>query len=264
MPARLFFGNQEVFTIETGGFTTTTTTTTSTTTTTTTVAPVTAGLIYLLDASNGLSYPGSGSTWYDISGQANDATLVNGLAYSTAGGAPSMLFDGINDYATFGAGGVPQPSLPITWNFWFKANTAYPDQPDGLFDTAPNQSNVMRQIDNSAYGGGQIPTVEWSGQNPKIDLTQVAGSYIVTNWNQYTFVYNYATIRVLKWYINGVLITTANGNTTSTLNWTEVVLGAINKNDFWLNGYMNNAALYQGELTAGDILQNYNAYSPRF
>lgn len=224
-------------------------------------SPVLTNLLYLLDASNSTSWPGSGTTWFDISGQGNDATLVNGLTYSTAGGAPSMFFDGTNDYATFGAGGVPQPSLPITWNFWFKAATTVPYQPDGLFDTGPNQANVMRVINDNAYTGTtNNPTVEWSGQNPTIDLM----GYNVTDWNQYTFVYNYSTNRSIKLYMNGILIYTATGNTTSTLSWTEVVIGAINKNAFWLNGYINNAALYNVELTSTQILQNYNFYLDRF
>jgi hypothetical protein len=228
-----------------------------------TISPVLTNLLYLLDASNTTSYPGSGSTWFDISGQSNNATLT-GATYSTAGGAPSIYFDGVNDYASFGAGGVPQPTLPITWNFWIKGDAAAPAQPDGMFDTSPGSANVMRQIDNSAYGGAEIPTVEWSGQNPKIDITQAAGSYTVTNWNQYTFVYNFAVFRNIKWYQNGTLISTATGNTSDLLSWNEVVLGAINKNDFWLKAYMNNAALYSVELTAAEILQNYNAYKGRF
>jgi hypothetical protein len=267
----LYKGNQVVYTVANsydwsgGGTTTTTTTTTSTTTTTTTLGPVLTNLLFLLDASNGTSWPGSGTTWVDISGQGNDATLVNGLTYSTAGGAPSMYFDGVNDYATFGAGGVPTPTLPITFNFWVKGAAAYPGQPDGMFDSSPGSANVLRQIDQNAYTGGtSVPTVEWSGQNPTISLTEASGSYTVTNWNQYTFVYNYSTNRSLKWYQNGVLKGTATGNTTSTLSWNELVLGAINKNDYFLNGYMNLASLYSVELTSDQILQNYNAYKGRF
>jgi hypothetical protein len=225
------------------------------------ISPILTDLLYLLDASNSTSWPGSGTTWFDISGQSNNATLVNGLTYSTAGGAPSMFFDGTNDYATFGAGGVPQPSLPITWNFWYKSGTSIPYQPDGLFDTGPSLANVMRVINDNAYTGTtNFPTVEWSGQNPTIPLQ----GYNVSDWNQYTFVYNFSTNRSIKFYINGILVATATGNTTSSLSWTEVVLGAINKNAFWLNGWMNNAALYSVELNSTQITQNYNAYSPRF
>jgi hypothetical protein len=225
------------------------------------IQPVLTNLIFLLDASNTTSYPGTGTTWFDLSANADNATLTNGAVYSTAGGAPSILFDGTNDYATFGNGNIPQPSLPITWNFWFKAETTVAYQPDGLFDTGPGLGNVMRVINDNAYTGTtNFPTVEWSGQSPTIPLQ----GYNVTNWNQYTFVYNYSVNRSIKFYINGILIATKTGGVSSSLSWTEIVLGAINKNAYFLNGYINNASLYNIELNSTQIIQNYNAYSPRF
>ena len=38
---------------------------------------VTDGLILCLDAADKNSYPGSGNTWYDLSGNGNDGILVN-------------------------------------------------------------------------------------------------------------------------------------------------------------------------------------------
>jgi hypothetical protein len=43
------------------------------------------GLILCLDAANRKSYPGNGTTWYDISGNNNDATLVNSPVYNSSG-----------------------------------------------------------------------------------------------------------------------------------------------------------------------------------
>lgn len=44
------------------------------------------GLILHLDAANSQSYPGSGSTWYDLSGQGNHFTLAGTLSHSTVSG----------------------------------------------------------------------------------------------------------------------------------------------------------------------------------
>ena len=44
---------------------------------------VTDGLVLMLDAGNDKSYPGTGTTWYDLSGNGNSGTLVNGVGYST-------------------------------------------------------------------------------------------------------------------------------------------------------------------------------------
>jgi hypothetical protein len=56
----------------------------------------TNGLILHLDAGNRQSYPGSGTVWYDISGQGANADLVNGVAYNSAG---YFFFDGTDDIA---------------------------------------------------------------------------------------------------------------------------------------------------------------------
>jgi hypothetical protein len=45
---------------------------------------VTDGLILALDAASPRSYPGTGTTWYDLSGQGNNGTLVNGPTFSSA------------------------------------------------------------------------------------------------------------------------------------------------------------------------------------
>jgi hypothetical protein len=51
---------------------------------------VTNGLVWCLDAANAKSYPGSGTLWYDISGNANNATLTNAAMYV----ARDMVFNG--------------------------------------------------------------------------------------------------------------------------------------------------------------------------
>jgi hypothetical protein len=58
---------------------------------------VTNGLVAQLEAGNPSSYPGSGTIWYDISGNGNDFTLFNGASYDST--TKSMVFDGSDDYA---------------------------------------------------------------------------------------------------------------------------------------------------------------------
>ena len=54
----------------------------------------TEGLSLLLDAANVKSYPGSGTSWYDLSGNGNTGTLTNGPTYNSGG---YISFDGTND-----------------------------------------------------------------------------------------------------------------------------------------------------------------------
>ena len=59
------------------------------------------GLILCLDAADKKSYSGSGTTWYDRSGNDNNGTLINGPTHSTDNGG-LLSFDGVNDYVTIG------------------------------------------------------------------------------------------------------------------------------------------------------------------
>ena len=66
------------------------------------------GLILHLDAADVDSYPGSGSTWFDLSGNGYNATIVNGSTYSTSNGG-LIILNGSNQYIT-----VPTPNLAST------------------------------------------------------------------------------------------------------------------------------------------------------
>lgn len=85
----------------------------------TAVPPVTSGLSLFLDAGNSASYPGTGTTWRDLSGNGNNGTLVGSPTYTTADGG----------YFSFGSAGSQRTSFtyqtPVqtaatafTWNIW--------------------------------------------------------------------------------------------------------------------------------------------------
>lgn len=65
------------------------------------------GLTSYLDAGNPKSYPGTGTVWYDLSGNNNNGTLVNGVTYSTNNkgllvltGTSSQYIEVLMDYRT--------------------------------------------------------------------------------------------------------------------------------------------------------------------
>ena len=88
---------------------------------------VTDGLVLCLDAANVKSYPGSGDTWYDLSGNGYDGTLINGASYDSTD--KCIVFDSTNEevYATLS--GVNTTSglyntvdffyVLDRWNKWF-------------------------------------------------------------------------------------------------------------------------------------------------
>ena len=63
---------------------------------------ITDGLVLHLDAANTNSYPGSGTTWTDISGKGHNGTLTNGPTFNS-GDMGTIVFDGSNDTVTLSA-----------------------------------------------------------------------------------------------------------------------------------------------------------------
>jgi hypothetical protein len=57
---------------------------------------ITNGLDMYLDANNNRSYPGSGATWFDLSGNKNNFTLVNSPTYT----GKTIDFNGSTQYAS--------------------------------------------------------------------------------------------------------------------------------------------------------------------
>lgn len=99
--------------------TSTTTTTTSTTTTTTTIGPKvipTNGLIQYLDATELTSYPGSGSVWFDISGNGYSATTFAGSTFPTYDvGLEAFNFNGSNNVLTASFTGSITTNTQVVW-----------------------------------------------------------------------------------------------------------------------------------------------------
>lgn len=60
------------------------------------------GLVLHIDPSNPRSYPGAGSTLFDISGQGNNGTLTNGASVIQGSAGRVLNFDGVDDYVIMG------------------------------------------------------------------------------------------------------------------------------------------------------------------
>ena len=78
---------------------------------------VTNGLILSLDASDKSSYPGSGTSWYDLSGYGNHCSLANSATYSPAKGGGSIDLDGVDDLIS-----VPKTLNGFTYNIHYDLN----------------------------------------------------------------------------------------------------------------------------------------------
>ena len=88
---------------------------------------VTDGLVLCLDAADKNSYPGSGTTWTDLSGNGN-ATMVNSPVFSSTHPS-SFSFDANTEYFSLTNNNEMSMTGNVTLISWFKQpTTGYPHQ----------------------------------------------------------------------------------------------------------------------------------------
>ena len=104
---------------------------------------VTDGLVLCLDAGDGKSYSGSGTTWYDRSGNGNNGILVNGPTFDS-NNRGAIVFDGVNDHVSIPNSSSLQLSNNQSFTISYFVNL---NRIDGAF-MAP----VMKNWFGTSYG----------------------------------------------------------------------------------------------------------------
>ena len=208
---------------------------------------VTDGLVFYVDAGNEDSYPGSGTTWYNLAGS-NNGTLTNGPTYSSANGG-SIVFDGTNDHvvldedidvseftvmATFSIS-----SYANNWAMFFgntNTNSFFAFQYNSRFrlQSEANTNNDLVYTSNLADGIHVLQAAKSSG-----------GSTI--------------------WYLDGQSIgsSTLSGADQQFIFNRMVFYSTGNSLGIWSGNYYM-ASIYNRALSADELTQNYNALKNRF
>ena len=223
---------------------------------------VQSGLVLNLDAGVSSSYPGSGTTWTDLSGLGNTGTLVNGPTYSSANGG-SIVFDGSNDRIT-----IVNPILSSTGNWtistWFNLSTLNIDSnfySQYIAETGNGRLILMLRNDGIVVNKFELFLGSGSGYSSQ----RIIGA---TTAQINTF-YNLVAIRngsVFSLYLNSFLETSTNltGVNVSILQ-SSPEIGGINSGNFgFMNGKVYATSVYNRALSASEIQQNFNATRSRF
>lgn len=103
----------------------------------------TVGLKVHLDAGAPESYPGSGTTWFDLSGNGYNGTLTNGPTYSTANGGEIVFAGASNHFVQLG--NIGSVGTAQTIEVWFNSTNVvnYKNVCDMNYSTYfPNQGNA--------------------------------------------------------------------------------------------------------------------------
>jgi hypothetical protein len=217
---------------------------------------ITNGLVLYLDAANRNSYPGSGTTWTDLSGNNNNGTLTNGPTFN-ASNMGSIVFDGTNDY-------IYRSSLN---NF---NSSTYTILLWGKF-VSVSSSGILFNLGRSS--GDADTEAQLYYNNSRLVYWDYAGSiafnFIQSSGTLSTNVYQYLGFTKNStngtFYINGYSSGTGTAAFDANISTNDFTIGAdIRDSINYVNGNISQFLLYNRVLTAAEILQNYNATKSRF
>jgi hypothetical protein len=202
---------------------------------------VTDGLVLCLDAANPKSYPGSGTTWFDLSGRNNNGTLVNGVSFSSVNNGVFVL-DGSNDYID-----VPINLSSVNHTIFGAARYV---TIGGRTFSGKNNNWLMGHWNNSTrnyFAGGWVSNIG-AGESD-------------TNWRIYAATGNLSS-DLWGFYVNGILNFTPNSNGSAGPN--GFAIGTWLGNGEFSNSHISHLIAYNRVLTNNEIQQNFNALRGRF
>ncbi len=221
---------------------------------------VTDGLVFYVDAANGNSYSGSGSTFSDLVGS-DDVTLYNTPTYSSDNGG-IFSFDGVNE----GAQTSTSTTLldgPMSIDAWVKPQTTGADGAVIGNWQQPNENFLLW------WDIGVTPNFRAIARtSPSVVVTtsESATRGTLNAWNHVGVTWDSTNLKI---YLNGTLQETVSTGTMSTpgsyranigADWSGTP-GSSSRN---LNGDIAAVKVYNRVLSADEVLQNYNALKNRF
>jgi len=205
---------------------------------------VTDGLVLALDAANTKSYPSSGgSTWYDLSGNGNNGTIIGGsVTHSSDSGGVFVLPGTTGNYI----------NVPINLT-----NTTYTVMGASRYVTIGGRT--FSSINNNWLMG------HWSNSTVKHYaegwVTDSGGSEESdTNWRLYAATGDYSADS-WAFYVNGQLETGPNNGGSNGPNGIQI---GRHGNSEYSNSQISFLFAYNRVLTASEIQQNFNALRGRF
>ena len=229
---------------------------------------VTDGLVLNYDVAQLRSYPTTGTSIIDLSGNSNTGTLVNGVDFDSGSGG-SLIFDGVNDYVNCGNSALLNSSN-ITFIAWVKRTVTWSNSPS-LFWAKPNgvfngNGFYIELAVSSFIGGGFSPTAvitNGAANNYFRNSINSNTSFALNTWVMFAFTLNVNTPAM---YFNGVASSLTIGGTNAiTATTTDKYLMSNSPNyNLYTNANIGQIKIYNRALSATEVLQNFNANKSRY
>lgn len=240
---------------------------------------VTDGLVLALDAADRNSYPGTGTTWFDISGNGNNGTINSGEFVPNAFGGGYL--QNANNQSNFFYISIPNTTslsntLSVTTGGWvieeviWTNSTNYPEADAGSVFSNPAYSPGATGFDwNHGYGIGSFQFGQSnnasSGYEDTVVISSIPSQYAQFNtWRIRTMVWDRSSSTV-SLYINGTYI--GGGSTPNTAGQSLYDGGGGDVGTLYgwkFYGRRASFKIYNRVLSTKEIQQNFNAQKSRF
>jgi len=208
-------------------------------------------LMLHLDAANTKSYIGSGTSWVDISGKGNNGTLTNGPTFSSDN-LGSIVFDGSNDHVVLNSSFQVSTSGTYSFEAWiYKTATAtnnvgvlisggYGGDKDGIFIASEEFAGTTIKVFSA---NGDVNAIYYNGVSQPLSGSN--GTNATYNLNEWIHI-----------AVTGITVDSTDGGAHH--------IGQNNNNTNEFAGRIANLKVYDRELTATEVRQNYDALRGRF
>lgn len=222
----------------------------------------TDGLVLSLDAQNTNLYATSPTTAYDISGNANNGTLINGTLVSSIGNS-SWSFDGVNDRIIINSTSSLNPET-ITLQAWVNLK---------ILETSVYPVVISK---SGTLGSGQYGLWLWRGglsQNGvgfrinKTDAsittisTYIDNNTIINEWILLTGTFDGQTMKI--YYNDEEKSSLSIGLYSIATTDDDLIIGDDGQNRFF-NGFINSVSIYNRALSQNEVSTIYNATKTRY
>lgn len=221
---------------------------------------VTSGLVLVVDAANTRSYPGTGTSLYDLSGNSNTGTLVSSPTYSTNNNG-TLVFNGTNQNINITDSTSLQVADTFTISAWVYATNLSGRY--GIFSTRYDNTAGCWQLEIGIANGG-AGRVAVTGVGTWI--WESVDSVVTSNtWYNVCFVKtNNATVGG-SMYLNSTSLTPLQTTAYTIINNSSVkTIGNGTANSQFFPGNISNVMLYNRALSATEVTQNFNAIRGRY
>jgi len=210
---------------------------------------VTDGLVLCLDAADRNSYPGTGSTWGDLSGNGNNGSISNAVFNNSNCGI--FNFDGNVDYVDFNDTNL-LPTEGLTVSVWFKTSVT---------------NKWLLDKSNGGITNGWL--LAGGSAGPMFFRVNPASVNTVNNintneWMNITATWTPSTSLII--YRNGIFDASNTSSIPSSITNPSATLrlGGRKNNSDWWNGSISQVLIYSKTLSANEVTQNFEATKGRF